>query len=178
MNVQRLENEIEEVVEKLSDLEDALENAKEAKKFAKAALGGLDVFTKIAKSLPVVGGIASVMNDGLQFIASLDKEVGDYLSVVRSFVTILRVTAEMPRLISNLTKHNAKDGRKLQKELDRLLPLLEQFVDKIKEKPPKKKGAVGRSISYVVSIHNKRVGMRGKLRFVGASHANIPLELV
>ena len=71
----------------------------------------------------------SLLLPSTSFLQNIERETNDAMVILRRFLAMLRFIAELPEVLQQL---DARERETLERELDKLLLLVEQFKDAIK----------------------------------------------
>ena len=71
----------------------------------------------------------SLLLPSTSFLQNIERETNDAMVILRQFLAMLRFIAELPEVLQQL---DARERETLERELDKLLLLVEQFKNAIK----------------------------------------------
>ena len=117
-----------------SNIKEALDGVDKLEEMLDAADGNADVaghvlscagaVLKLASGVPGVGSIAKPFLECISFLQKVERETKDVIEILRQFLSMLRFIAELPETLEQLA---ARERQKLERELEKLLRLVEEF---------------------------------------------------
>ena len=146
-----------------SNIKEALDGVDKLEEMLDAADGNADVaghvlscagaVLKLASGVPGVGSIAKPFLECISFLQKVERETKDVIEILRQFLSMLRFIAELPETLEQLA---ARERQKLERELEKLLRLVEEFKAAIMSLGggEKKKGLFSR-MSFTSSRNSK-----------------------
>ena len=115
-------------------MQEALDGVDKLEEMLDAADGNVDVaghvlscagaVLKLASGVPGVGSIAKPFLECISFLQKVERETKDVIEILRQFLSMLRFIAELPETLEQLA---ARERQKLERELEKLLRLVEEF---------------------------------------------------
>ena len=116
-----------------SNIKEALDGVDKLEEMLDAADGNADVaghvlscagaVLKLASGVPGVGSIAKPFLECISFLQKVERETKDVIEILRQFLSMLRFIAELPETLEQLA---ARERQKLERELEKLLRLVEE----------------------------------------------------
>ena len=117
-----------------SNIKEALDGVDKLEEMLDAADGNADVaghvlscagaVLKLASGVPGVGSIAKPFLECISFLQKVERETKDVIEILRQFLSMLRFIAELPETLEQLA---GRERQKLERELEKLLRLVEEF---------------------------------------------------
>ena len=115
---------IKEALDGVDKLEEMLDAADGKADVAGHVLSCAGVVLKLASGVPGIGSIAKPFLECISFLQKVERETKDVIEILRQFLSMLRFIAELPETLEQLA---AREQQKLERELEKLLRLVEEF---------------------------------------------------